>query len=92
MSSTSRGYLMVWYWLMGLVIASVVAATLLPKPQALVVIFTMAVIKALLVARHYMHLKHERAIIYALVLVPLLFIVVFLFGLFPDFVYHAGKP
>ena len=91
MSSTSRSYLIVWYWLLALVAASVLAAALLPKAQALILIFTVAVIKALLVARHYMHLKHEKALIYALALVPLVFIVIFLFGLFPDFVYHPGK-
>jgi caa(3)-type oxidase subunit IV len=91
MSSTSRSYLIIWYWLLALVAASVLAAALLPKAQALILIFTVAVIKALLVARHYMHLKHEKALIYALALVPLVFIVIFLFGLFPDFVYHPGK-
>jgi caa(3)-type oxidase subunit IV len=91
MTATSRTYLIVWYWLLALVIASVVAAALLPKAQAMALIFTVAVIKALLVARHYMHLKHEKALIYALALVPLAFIVIFLFGLFPDFVYHPGK-
>lgn len=91
MSTTARGYLIVWVWLLGLVIASVAAAALLPKTQAMALVFTVAVIKALLVARHYMHLKHEKALIYALALVPLLFIIVFLFGLFPDFVYHPGK-
>ena len=91
MHTTSRGYLIVWYWLVALVLLSVGAAALLPKAQAMVVIFAVAVVKALLVARHYMHLKHERALIYALALVPLAFIIVFLFGLFPDFVYHPGK-
>ena len=51
-----------------------------------------AIIKALLVARNYMHLKNENPIIYAIALVPLAFIIIFLFGLFPDFVYHATKP
>jgi inner membrane protein involved in colicin E2 resistance len=36
--------------------------------------------------------KHDKAIYYAIVLVPLAFVVIFLFGLFPDFVYHATKP
>jgi hypothetical protein len=57
-----------------------------------VLIFAVAVIKALLVARNYMHLKNEKAIIYAIALVLVLFIIIFLFGLFPDFVDHATKP
>ena len=39
-----------------------------------------------------MHLKNEKPIYYAIVLVPLAFVVIFFFGLFPDFVYHATKP
>ena len=90
-NAQSRHYLVVWYWLLALVIASVAAASLLPKSQALALIFSIAIIKALLVARNYMHLKNENAIIYAIALVPLAFIIVFFFGLFPDFVSHVTK-
>jgi caa(3)-type oxidase subunit IV len=91
-NSHRRHYLTIWYWLMALVLASVAASFVLPKAQALALIFAIAIIKALLVARNYMHLKNEQAIIYAVALVPLAFIIIFLFGLFPDFVYHATKP
>lgn len=77
---------------MALVVVSVSAAYLLPKRQAVALIFLVAAIKAGLVARNYMHLKHERAIIYAVAIVPIVFIVIFLIGLFPDFVYHVTKP
>ena len=93
MSNTqTRQTLLIWYWLMALVIVSVGASVVLPKAEALMLIFTVAVIKALLVARNYMHLKHEKAIIYAIALVPLAFVIIFLIGMFPDFVYHATKP
>jgi caa(3)-type oxidase subunit IV len=88
----SRHYLIVWFWLLSLVIFSVAAASVLPKVQAMALIFSIAIIKAFLVARHYMHLKNEKALIYAIALVPLAFVLIFLFGLFPDFVYHATKP
>jgi caa(3)-type oxidase subunit IV len=88
-NSHSRHYLMIWIWLLALVVLSVAAASILPKTQALVLIFAVAIVKALLVARNYMHLKNERAIIYALVLVPLAFIIILLFALFPDFVYRG---
>jgi caa(3)-type oxidase subunit IV len=91
-TARTRQTLIIWYWLMALVIVSIFAASFLPKVQALVLIFSVAVVKALLVARNYMHLKHEVAIIYAVALVPLVFVIIFLFGLFPDFVYHATKP
>ena len=88
----SRHYLTIWYWLMGLVALSVIASLVLPKTQALILIFSFAVVKALLVARNYMHLKSESAIIYAMALVPLALIVIFLFALFPDFVVHLTRP
>ena len=90
-SAQERHYLIIWFWLMALAVVSVTAVSILPKFQALVLIFSVAIIKALLVARNYMHLKNERAIIYAIALVPLAFIAVLLFGLFPDFVYHVTK-
>ena len=93
MSNTqTRQTLLIWYWLMALVILSVGASFVLPKAEALMLIFAVAVIKALLVARNYMHLKHEKAIIYAIALVPLVFVIIFLIGVFPDFVYHPTKP
>lgn len=93
MSNTaSRHYFIIWLWLVGLVAFSIAASSILPKTEALALIFTIAIVKALLVARNYMHLKNERPIYYAMALVPLAFVVIFLFGLFPDFVYHATKP
>ena len=93
MSNTqTRQTLVIWYWLMALVIVSVAASFVLPKAEALVLIFAVALIKALLVARNYMHLKHEKALIYAIALVPLAFVIIFLIGVFPDFVYHSTKP
>lgn len=88
----SRHYLIIWYWLMALVIASVAASLILPKTQALTLIFAIAIVKSLLVARNYMHLKNEKPIIYAIALVPLAFIIIFLLGLIPDFVLHETKP
>jgi len=87
--SHSRHYLMIWIGLLALVLVSVAAASILPKVQALILIFAVAFVKALLVARNYMHLKNERAIIYALVLVPLAFVIILFFALFPDFVYRG---
>jgi len=91
MSAQSRHYLIIWFWLVGLVVLSVAAAWILPKSQAWVLIFTVAGAKAFLVARHYMHLKDETWLIYAIALVPLAFVFVLLIALFPDFVYHLTR-
>ena len=93
MSTTqSRHYFIIWLWLVGLVGLAIAASSILPKTPALALIFFVAIVKALLVVRNYMHLKNERPIYYAIVLVPLAFVVIFLFGLFPDFVFHTTKP
>ncbi len=82
-------YLLVWLGLVILVIVSIGASMTLPKRAALFVIFTAAVIKALLVAMNFMHLRYERRWLYTLALVPLLIVVILLFALFPDFVLHG---
>ena len=46
------------------------------------------VVKAVLVLLNYMHLKFERPLLYALVIVPLLIVAILIFALFPDFVLH----
>lgn len=74
---------------MVLVAISVTAGLVLPKSVALFLIYTTAVIKAVLVILNYMHLKYEKPLIYALVLIPLLFILILTLLLFPDFVFHG---
>ena len=91
-TAENRHYFIIWLWLIALVVLSLTSSWFLPKTQALALIFAVAVVKALLVVRNYMHLKNEKPIYYALLLVPLVFIIIFLFGLFPDFVYHSTKP
>lgn len=82
-------YLLVWLGLVVLVIVSIVASMTLPKRAALFVIFTVAALKALLVALNFMHLRYERRWLYALALVPILIVAVLFFALFPDFVFRG---
>jgi len=74
---------------MGLVIVSIAASFVLPKSAALFLIFFVAMLKAVLVILNYMHLKYEKPLLYALVIVPLLIVAVLIFALFPDFVFHG---
>jgi caa(3)-type oxidase subunit IV len=85
-------YFLVWIWLVGLVILSVGASFVLPKSGALFVIFFVAFLKAILVLLNYMHLKYEKPVLYALVVVPLLIVAILIFALFPDFVTHGQLP
>ncbi len=84
-------YTAVWLWLLALLGVGLVAS-LLPggRAVALTVIFATAVVKALLVALNFMHLRFESALIYAIALVPVAFAVILAVALFPDFVWTAG--
>jgi caa(3)-type oxidase subunit IV len=82
-------YFVVWIWLMGLLIASFAVSLVLPRSAAVYLIFLVAAIKAILVVMNFMHLKYEKLLLYALAIVPLLIVVVLLFALFPDFVFHG---
>jgi caa(3)-type oxidase subunit IV len=83
-------YTAVYLWLLGLMGLGV-AASFLPggRTFAIVVVFTIAFVKAVLVAANFMHLRFEPPFIYAFVLIPLLFLVVLAAALFPDFVWHS---
>ncbi len=81
-------YFLVWFWLVGLVFLSIGASVFLSKGAAILLIFLVALVKAVLVLLNYMHLKFERPLLYALIIVPLLIVAVLVFALFPDFVFH----
>lgn len=87
--TTHPNYMAIWYWLVALVAASL-GASFLPggRALALTLIFAAAFAKAALVALNYMHLRFEPRLIYAIVLVPLLFVAILAAALFPDFVFR----
>ena len=83
-------YVAVWYWLVGLAIGSVIISSLgLPVTVNLLIIFGVALVKAVLVALYFMHLKFEQMLIYSLVFVPLIFFAILLLVLFPDIAFHS---
>jgi caa(3)-type oxidase subunit IV len=91
-SDDRRLYIVVWVSLVVLLIVGLAIFTLpIPRELAVTLIFSVAAIKAALVLRNYMHLKHEHLLIYIIVLVPALFLLGFALALIPDIVYrHAG--
>ncbi|MBI3626071.1 MAG: cytochrome C oxidase subunit IV family protein [Candidatus Rokubacteria bacterium] len=82
-------YVAVWRWLVVLMGVGL-AASFLPGGRALAatLIFATAAVKATLVALNYMHLKFEPRLIYAIAIVPVLFVLGLMVALFPDFVFH----
>jgi len=82
-------YVAVWVWLVALLIASVGVTTLpISTGVALFLIFAMAVVKAVLVALNYMHLKSEQLLIYAMAIVPLVIFFILWIVLYHDIALH----
>lgn len=83
-------YVAVWVWLVLLAAFSVVLSFLpLSQPITLLLLFEAALVKALLVAIYFMHLKFEGLFIYSLVIVPLVFFGILLLVLMPEIAYHG---
>ncbi|MFQ5962455.1 MAG: cytochrome C oxidase subunit IV family protein, partial [Candidatus Methylomirabilales bacterium] len=82
-------YVAVWFWLVGLMVASVVVSSLpFSKSATVFVIFAIAGVKAVLVALNYMHLKFEGLLIYAMVITPLVLFALLTAVLFPEIVFR----
>jgi caa(3)-type oxidase subunit IV len=79
------GYLTIWVWLVILLAVGVSFLGMpLSKEVAVVLIFAVAVAKAFLVIRHYMHLHHQPLMVYAVLGIPLLLAIALVFVLMPD--------
>jgi len=84
-------YTFIWIMLGALMAVSVGVSLLgLPARVGALVIFAVAAWKAFLVARNYMHLRWEGAMIYAILLIPLALFAILFFTLFPDLFRQAA--
>ncbi len=82
-------YATIWLWLIVLLIAGLFAAFLpFGKMMAVFLIFAVAVVKAFLVARHYMHLRSESLLIYAIAGIPVVLLIGMVLALVPDIVFN----
>jgi caa(3)-type oxidase subunit IV len=83
------GYVTIWAWLVGLLAAGLLLAYApIGKAMGVFLIFSVAVVKAFLVARHYMHLKSETLLIYAIAGIPVLLLLGMALALVPDIVFN----
>jgi len=81
-------YVTIWIWLVVLLGAGLMFAFLpIGKAMAIFLIFSVAAVKALLVARHYMHLKSETVLVLALAGIPVLLLIGMALTLVPDIVF-----
>jgi caa(3)-type oxidase subunit IV len=76
--------IVIWAYLVILAIVSVFVSLIFPPPADTVVIFALAIAKAILVIMYFMHLRVENIFIHSLFFVPLLLVVVMFFGFMPD--------
>lgn len=84
----TRRYLVVWIWLLGLMTLSLfMSAAPVTRSFAVTLMFTVAAVKAVLVALNFMHLKVEPWLIYTIAIVPVVMVVGLMLTLFPDFVF-----
>ena len=79
----------IWSWLVALLVAALFCAYLpFGKALAIFLIFALAVVKAFLVARHYMHLRSESLLIYAIAGIPVLLLLGLTLALVPDIIFR----
>lgn len=79
----------IWLWLMVLLAISIIVAFLpIPKLYIVLLVFTMAAVKAGLVGFHYMHLRVERVFIYVIAITPIILFITLFLALIPDIAYR----
>ena len=92
MSSATKpsvGYLTIWVWLIVLLAVGVaLLAAPVSKTFAVILIFAVASVKAFLVLRHYMHVKHQPLMIYVMIGVPVLLAIALTLVLIPDIAFR----
>ena len=83
-------YVKVWAILVGLLIVSVVGSMSHIREVVLIAAFGVALIKAYLVAKNFMHVNVEKRWVPYLLIMCLLFIAIFFAGVAPDVMRHGG--
>jgi len=75
----------VWMWLVLLVAAGVAVLGIpISKTVAVVLIFSVAAVKASLVIRHFMHVRQQPLMVYAMLGIPLILAIALTLVLIPD--------
>jgi len=80
-------YVALWGILVAALLVSILLGEMKIPVLAVVLIFTVAVAKAYLVAAYYMHLRYEPLFVMLIMVAGLLCLYVLFFGLVPDIVY-----
>ena len=83
-------YVKIWAILVGLLIVSVAGSMSHIREVVLIAAFGVALVKAYLVARNFMHLNVEKRWVPYLLIMCLLFVGVLFAGVAPDVMKHSG--
>ena len=84
-------YIKIWAVLVVLLIVSVVGSMSHIREVVLIAAFGVALVKAYLVAKNFMHVNVEKRWVPYLLVVCLLFVVILFAGVAPDVMKHSGQ-
>lgn len=84
-------YVKIWLILLGLLVVSIAGPFLGIQIVTLVTAFGIAIIKAYLVAKNFMHLNTEPRYAVYMLLTMLMFVLLFFAGVAPDVMKHEGQ-
>lgn len=88
-NSYFKRYAVIFGWLVIFTVLELAAVGVgMPRSALVVTLIGTALGKAMLIALYFMHLKFESRWVWLLPGIPLFFIVLFVFGLFPDIAWH----
>lgn len=85
-----RNYVTIWAMLCALLVVSILGPLVGIRMLTLVTAFGVAILKAFLVAKHFMHLDIEKRWVAYVLLAMIAFIVVMFAGISPDVMKHDG--
>jgi len=83
-------YVKIWGILLVLLVISVLGPELEIKIVTLVTAFGIAVVKAYMVAKYFMHVDIERKYVHYILITGISFMLIFYFGVAPDVMRHHG--
>ena len=90
-TETHPNYVKIWGILLVLLVVSVLGPMIGIKAITLITAFGIGIVKAFLVAAHFMHLNIEKRLICYLLIVVLLFLLVLFAGVAPDVMRKEGQ-
>lgn len=89
MSLTKKSAIFIYIWLVALTLIEVwIVAVGIPKNIGLLLMLGTTLGKVLMIVLYFMHMKHDRLLIWLLPGIPVLLALFFILMIFPDMVYH----